>query len=318
MTLLKSFKSLVVRQAKRFGMTTPDDLESIREAIRQSERSHADWHQQIASLTSAVVQKASIAEMHLRLSRFQDALDELQRGLARSATSHPLSAQEQKANIGNSALSDTFYRALERHFRGSEADIRSRQQIYQPWFADLAGATVVDLGCGGGEWLGLLQEWGINAIGIDANGLNVESLKKSGRTVEQADAIDWLMAQPAASQSAITAFHVVEHLPADALLALLTQARRVLKPDGLLLLETPNPENILVATQTFWLDPTHIRPIPPPLLQFMVEFSGFRVDQVVRLNPLDQIDPAVAALGDAARVGRDYAVIARRSGDVTA
>jgi O-antigen chain-terminating methyltransferase len=39
-------------------------------------------------------------------------------------------------------------------------------------------------------------------------------------------------------------------------------------PGGLLILETPNPENLVVGACTFWYDPTHIRPLPPAMMRF--------------------------------------------------
>jgi hypothetical protein len=49
----------------------------------------------------------------------------------------------------------------------------------------------------------------------------------------------------------------------------------VLQPGGLLIMETPNPENLVVGANTFYLDPSHERPIPPPLLAFAAEHAGF-------------------------------------------
>ena len=40
----------------------------------------------------------------------------------------------------------------------------------------------------------------------------------------------------------------------------------------------------LVMAETFWLDPTHIHPLPPGLLSFMARYQGFTLNTIVRLN----------------------------------
>ena len=90
-------------------------------------------------------------------------------------------------------------------------------------------------------------------------------------------------------------FHVVEHLPTETMVRMLLEARRVLIPGGLLILETPNPDNVLVASNSFHLDPTHRRPIPAPLLRVIVEFAKFHVVEMLALQPDDAMREAALA-----------------------
>lgn len=261
------------------------------------ERHFEDWHRQLADLASAVMQRATRDELKADADRLHERIGVLMADL-------PVAGGEAAGPPGTAAaaLAHAFYPALERQFRGTPTQIRERLTVYRPRLADLPGRRIADLGCGRGEWLTLLGEWGFEALGVDANPLNVDLLRRAGLEVACADACTWLRAQPSGSLAAVTAIHVVEHLPFDVLLDLLDQARRVLMPGGLLLLETPDPAHPYVATQGFWLDPTHRHPLPAPLLEFAVSWSGFRCDPVLRLNP-DEEDPAQT---------RDYAVLARR------
>jgi len=84
----------------------------------------------------------------------------------------------------------------------------------------------------------------------------------------------------------VTAFQVIEHLPFDALIRLLDAALRALTPEGVAIFETPNPENLLVATSSFYLDPTHQRPIPAALAEFLAQQRGFARVEVLRINAL--------------------------------
>lgn len=215
---------------------------------------------------------------------------------------------------------ERFYEALEAEFRGSPADVQRRQAVYRHWIDQAPPGPVIDLGCGRGEWLELLKAWGRPGLGLDASGLNAEQARARGLAVEQGDALAWLAAQPDQSAAAITAFHLAEHLPFDDLHLLMLHIQRVLQPSGVLLLETPNPENLAVATQTFWLDPTHRKPLPPPLLATLARVCGLQVVTLQRLNPPEE-DPGPVesdALLQALVQGRDCALVARKPGPAQA
>src|SRR6185437_6360076 len=131
-----------------------------------------------------------------------------------------------------------------------------------------------------GEWLEMLRDEGYQAAGVDMDEGMLQGCRERGLNARRGDALTALRELPDESMNLVSAFHLVEHMAFDDVRALLREARRVLKPAGLLILETPNPENIVVGTSLFYLDPTHLRPIPPELLSFAVEFEGFRRNTV--------------------------------------
>ncbi|WP_062167587.1 class I SAM-dependent methyltransferase [Burkholderia sp. PAMC 26561] len=184
-------------------------------------------------------------------------------------------------------VSDDFYRALEDRFRGSRELIKSRQSVYLPLVEALANRVqkkVLDVGCGRAEWLELLGERGVPAEGLDLNEDFVAEGKRAGLAVFSADAMQYLAQQPDQSYGLISAFHVVEHLGFENLLLFLREAYRVVDDGGAILLETPNPANLVVGACNFYLDPTHERPIPSILLSFAAEFSGFERVVIVPVN----------------------------------
>src|SRR5471032_543353 len=185
-------------------------------------------------------------------------------------------------------VSDDFYRALEDRFRGSRELIKTRQSVYLPLVEALANRVqkkVLDVGCGRAEWLELLGEHGVPAEVLDLNEDFVAQGQRAGLAVFSADAMQYLGEQPDQSYGLISAFHVVEHLGFENLLRFLREAYRVVDDGGgAILLETPNPANLLVGAFNFYLDPTHEYPIPSSLLSFAAEFSGFEQVVIVPVN----------------------------------
>jgi O-antigen chain-terminating methyltransferase len=112
----------------------------------------------------------------------------------------------------------------------------------------------------------------------------------------------------------VTGFHIIEHLRFDLLIRLLDECRRVLRPGGCILFETPNPENLVVAAYTFYFDPTHRHPLPPQLTEFVVRERGFTDVEILRLHPRAEEGSDQALLDKWFRGATDYAVIAWKDG----
>ena len=179
-----------------------------------------------------------------------------------------------------------IYADFTEHFRGSTAEVSAKLEGYLPDVHRLVGpGGVVDLGCGRGEWLTLLRAVGVAARGVDANPAFVAAGRARGLDMELGDALGYLEALPPDSIDMVTAFHVIEHLATEDLLALLEAARGALRPGGCLLLETPNPTNLVMAACDFYNDPTHRSPLPPSLTEYLVSTQGFRDVEVRSLHP---------------------------------
>ncbi len=223
---------------------------------------------------------------------------------------------------------DPLYAAFEEKFRGSRELVRSRIEPYLEWIREVnAGSLespVLDIGCGRGEWLELLQEQQLLGRGIDLNHIFIEACRGQGLDVTEGDAIEIMRTLPDNSFGAITSMHLVEHLSYEVMITLIDQARRILKPGGLLLLETPNPENIVVGSYSFYMDPTHKNPIPPESLRWTVEARGFKTARIERLTTGrdipwpgsvdDQIPGAatINAMSERFVMAPDYAIVAYR------
>jgi SAM-dependent methyltransferase/archaellum component FlaC len=188
-------------------------------------------------------------------------------------------------------LLDAFYVAFEDQFRGSREQVHDRLKVYLPLIEKTnfgkADSPILDIGCGRGEWLQLLGESGYKSIGVDINRVMLEQCRDIKLEVIESDAIAYLQALPDESLGIVTGFHIIEHLPLKILINLISETLRVLKPGGLAIFETPNPQNILVGTNNFYIDPTHLNPLPSPLVKFILEYAGFNAVEVMNLNPYE-------------------------------
>jgi O-antigen chain-terminating methyltransferase len=208
-----------------------------------------------------------------------------------------------------------LYADFEERFRGSEEDIRARQASDAARFRGAPG-PVADLGCGRGEFLEALAAEGVEAIGCDANPVMAARAKEKRLAVDQADLFAWLSARADSSLGGVTAFQVVEHLPPASLFDLVELAVRKLAPKGRVLFETINPESVY-AMRWFWMDLTHVRPVPAPSLAQLLTTSGFRdvavdfrspVPESEGLPPVLADDPRFAPLARLLFAPQDYAV----------
>lgn len=185
-------------------------------------------------------------------------------------------------------LLDAMYVTFEDRFRGTKNEIKQRLCEYLPIVKTIGlitpNAPLVDIGCGRGEWLDLLKEHELAAHGIDLNRIMVEECKNRGLEVIEADALSYLRSLPDHSVSAITGIHIIEHLALPILIAILDESLRVLIPGGLVIFETPNPENLVVGACTFYMDPTHRNPLPPLMAQYLLEARGFVRTEIRRLQ----------------------------------
>jgi len=217
---------------------------------------------------------------------------------------------------------DVFYATFEDGFRGTEEEIKASLQHYLRDIEDAGSVNkerpLLDLGTGRGEWLSLLAEQGIPAAGADTNSVTSSVCRERGLDVQRMDALAFLRQRQDASVGAVSAFHLIEHLPFPVLYELLEQANRVLCPGGVLLLETPNPENVLVGSHTFYHDPTHRNPMTPTATAFLVRYFGFTEPEIRRLHPYPETAKVAGNDALTERVNghlcgpQDFAIIARK------
>ncbi|NII56419.1 methyltransferase domain-containing protein [Luteibacter sp. SG786] len=279
----------------RFLESRVDQLESRIEQMLSARASKDKEVAEIREFARSIEQRLVMLDEHE--ASLREAVVATRRGvidLQRKALASVQASSSAKAeSVGGGSASaesifDAEYVSFEKAFRGSRDDIKERAAEYLSTFAEAAiepgSGRILDLGCGRGEWLELLSEKGFTVTGVDMNTSMLDECRELGLDVVEGDAVAYLASLEDASVSAITSMHLVEHLPHDVMIRLIDEAHRVLKPGGILVLETPNPENITVGSCWFYMDPTHRNPIPPALLGWTLSNRGFDAVELKRLD----------------------------------
>lgn len=219
-------------------------------------------------------------------------------------------------------LLDKFYLEFENKFRGNEDDIQENVTFYAELLKreglDYNTYPIVDIGCGRGELLSVLKRYSLNATGVDINYAMVKRANELGLRAEQADAIKYLARVKPGSLGAVTGMHIIEHIPFESLLEMFDHTYKALADGGIAAFETPNPENMLVSTYSFYMDPSHLHPLPPPLIVHALETVGFTDVEVVYRHDAGErtkkyTDQLMTDLQNKMRGPLDYAVIAKKS-----
>lgn len=164
------------------------------------------------------------------------------------------------------------YFDFENHFRGSREHIKQCQSQYVKYFENCN--RVLDLGSGRGEFLELMREQGISAVGVDLYEPFISLCRENGLQVIQEDALEYL--KQCNSTDGIFASQLIEHLSIGKVIELCETAYQKMTQGAYMILETPNPMSLAVFTNSFYIDPSHVKPVHPLTLKYLVEKIGFQ------------------------------------------
>lgn len=289
-------ESLNTKQAEIKGEieNVSERLDRISEALKSGIAEQAESK---TALQKELYEKAAKIEgLENTISRLKHAINKQERDIAifleeakKRLPEHFSVEDIRSLAAGDEHRFDLLYASFEELFRGTRTYVKENVRAYLPYIKKVKAGTdeapLIDIGCGRGEWLELLKENGLKARGIDINGIFLNQCRERGLDVIESDAILYLRSLPDSSLGALTALHIIEHLPFKMLISLLDETVRVLRPGGIAILETPNPDNILVGCRNFYLDPTHRKPLPSDMIKFMAEARGLSGVEILNLHP---------------------------------
>jgi len=252
----------------RVGTALLGFLQQITAFVECKDRQLAGEDQ--ARLESTARALESVDELRTQVAVLRRAIESAARVPVSSPSVVP---QSSSPPVPAPTATDAIYVAFEDQFRGSDAAIEERLKGYVPIFSGCA--DVLDIGCGRGELLAALKAASVPARGIDVNDSMVTAARERGLDATRADALAYLGALPDRSLGGIVATQVVEHLEPAYLVRLLDAAARALRPGAPIVLETINPACWLAFFSSYIRDFTHVRPVHPETLQYLLRASGF-------------------------------------------
>ncbi|MFN2515202.1 MAG: methyltransferase domain-containing protein [Pyrinomonadaceae bacterium] len=282
MQQLSEQRQELLRQQQQLTQHVAEQEQQKQELLKEQQQLAKQAEQQIQQLIRRQQEtQTELVMQERRLALLLEAARKFSPGTVDQSLSRQMATEEDH-------LLDALYASFEDQFRGEREEIKNRLRVYLPLLKDAKVADgVLDVGSGRGEWLEILQSEGLSGRGVDHNRVFVDQCRQRGLDVVEEDAITYLRSLPDNSLNAVTSFHLVEHLPFEVLIKLLDEIVRTLRSGGLLILETPNPENFVVGSCSFYADPTHRNPIPSQTLQFLLESRGLGRIKVMKLRPWD-------------------------------
>ena len=304
----ETFNSLVVQYVNHQHHTISEEhqammaeLHRYREALQARERRMETAMNGLLAENAELKTALSVLQQQVRSSRSNRSSGSNRSN--RSEDAEPVVSNENVSNVSNdsNALSSSYV-GFEDQFRGSPDAIRARLLEYLPIFA--GASDVLDVGCGRGEFLKLLAEQGIAGRGIDLNEAMVDVCRDQGLNASVADVLSYLRSLPDESLGGLFAAQVVEHLQPGYLTQVLDAAFDKLRPGAPIVLETINPACWFAFFESFVRDITHVHPLHPDTLKFLLVATGFQRVEIQYRAPYpehEKLQRVVAsALGDAA------------------
>ncbi|MGN1403039.1 MAG: class I SAM-dependent methyltransferase [Ruminococcus sp.] len=268
---------------------------------------------------------AQLSTLQSNLDCLKVQLRQLERHMPKAAETVPVesSGAVQHPSSAPAQTYDTIeYFDFENHFRGSVEQIKNAQRQYLPYFT--GKQHVLDLGCGRGEFLSLMQEQGIPAVGVDLYEPYVEYCTMQGLNAVCGDGVTYLSKMDKAD--GIFVGQVVEHLTPEQIMTLCRTAFEKLEDGGCLVVETPNPTSLSIYTNAFYIDPSHVKPVHPLTMQYYLEKAGFTRTEIIYTEssrpaqtipelhcPGENVAEFNAAMQQAAKMlygSQDYAIVA--------
>jgi 2-polyprenyl-3-methyl-5-hydroxy-6-metoxy-1,4-benzoquinol methylase len=286
---------------------------SYRDAVRGQ---HAQFTGALERFSLDIQQRLWADLERIRLEYERLIYSELKTIRQRAAVSgvSPVPAHAPRGQIAGAAPLGFDYGRFAERFRGTEEYVKAGQQFYLPHFQGCR--NVLDIGCGRGEFLEMMRAAGVPATGIDLDPEAVATCRHKKLEAEAADLFVYLENLPEASLDGIFCSQVVEHLPADKLPQMIRLCASRLQRNGVIAIETPNPECLAIFATHFYLDPTHQRPVPHPLLAFYLEEFGVGNLEVRKLSPAAESMPSVKSLPEDFREaffgGLDYTILGKK------
>lgn len=245
-------------------------------AIRQSQINQRalDVDTRISQALSRT--EAGLSDLTVRLESLEKTVDQV----SADVSSTTLGVEGAPADLSGSVQKLLAYSSFEDRHRGAQGVIRP---LLAPYLEHFDGCRrVVDLGCGRGEFLGMLTERGIDAYGVDSDDSQVAVAQAEGRDVRLEDAVAHLHGLRTGDVDGVFSSQVAEHLTTNQLVSSIDLVHRKLAPGGVLVMETPNPEALFIFATFFYVDLTHIKPIHPEALRWAFEACGFEDVRIVR------------------------------------
>lgn len=259
-------------------------LESERKLSRKIDEEVNSFREQISSLKA----QSTLQEEQLK------SLDCITRGIEKIITrlSTPNVSDVSLNRDAKSCVStentceapDYSYLLLENRFRGAEEEISKRLEIYPALFKNSTRA-ILEIGSGRGELQELFKKSSISSYGVELDSAMVEHCASKGLNVKKEDGLAHLTSLADKSLGGVIAIQVIEHLAKKQLENLFSLCAKKVADGGKVIFETINTTSLSALCHNYFRDPTHVLPIHPETIAYMMEVAGLNIIEIKKISP---------------------------------
>jgi O-antigen chain-terminating methyltransferase len=292
--LRRLVSSVVLQESQLLAMEAEHRarIAELEERLRQKDSQMATVREELGRTVAAMQDQLGrrLVGLENQLGRRVAVLED-QLGLRVTALERERRVQQPSAiaattPVNTAADGPIDYFGFELKFRGNRKLVRERQGLYLDVFA--RGGEILDIGCGRGEFVELMNAQGARARGIELNPQMVGFCQSEGLPVEHADAISYLQGLDDDSLDGVFCAQVIEHVDTSSLVRILDLCHAKLRSGAPIVLETPNPLCLSIYARAFYQDPTHVKPVHPATLQFLLEQAGFWETEIRFSSPFPE------------------------------
>lgn len=268
---VKGEKEIAILESERkLAKKIDTDVNALREQLSSLKNQSTLQEQQLKSLDCIT---RGIEKIITRLSTANDP---------RRDAIPCVSAESTKQALDNSI--DYSYLLLENRYRGPEEEIAKRLKIYPDYFKNSRQA-ILEIGSGRGELQELFQKSGINSYGIELDAAMVEHCREKKLNVKKEDGLAHLASLADKSLGGVIAIQVIEHLAKKQLENLFSLCAKKVEAGGKIIFETINTTSLSALCHNYFRDPTHVLPIHPETIAYMMEVAGLNIVEINKVSP---------------------------------
>jgi SAM-dependent methyltransferase len=193
------------------------------------------------------------------------------------------------------SIRESYDRVAEEYARRIADELRHKpldRELLNRFAKQTAGQSeVCDMGCGPGHVARYLRDAGASVFGLDLSPGMLEQARKLNPDIPFREGNMMSLDIPDGTLAGVAAFYAIVNIPRKSLPVVFQEIRRVLQPDGLLLLAFHTGDEVLHEDE-LWGQKISMDFLlfPPSEIKLDLEAAGFAIEEIVEREPYPDVE----------------------------